>query len=790
MLPILVLQLSGIKGQRTERVQRFRSSKDLFLGSVDVGWVAHLNCAFCYHYRSRGRDLKIAFLNPWRKAAENQAFSSLRIAAERIGHLMVHCTNSAEIEYCAPDFVLASASTQPKLNDFPHYGVIHEPRDRFLTNRDYFNNLLSYDGYLTIADTLGRFLENVTYGTGRPRSIGFYYNTCQRQETRSDISSLIRRRALQITYFGTNWDKRRHEFFRTMSTCQGVKIHGPEHCWPHIDRRGYGGAIPFDGSSVQETYAANGIGLCLLSDLHLRDDIISNRIFEVTSVGAIAICCDIPWIRKHFGDSVYYINQNLGDRALLRAILKIRDSIYSNEAEAIGKAVRAREIFENHFAAEVMIRNAVEYHEKTTLGRNAKLRRVQDHYTPLISVIVRCGSRAIDYVTRAVESISRQKYGRFEIVFVRYKEIDLTPLLPLCEGKIASFQIVDCPGGNRSASLWTGLNAATGEYFSILDDDDLWFCDHFENLFQPFPERRLSRFMAYSGSIRLDRLRHAIDGGGEDDRSLYRFGIESRETWNATTAAFASNCFVASIDLLHCRLRSDPKMETAEDSYLILSLLGQVEPHFSYSATSLFDRSLTNQSGFSEHPSRFEDEMALQLRLFGNGRPSFLTDDSWKILSRFWEQRPRTVVPDDSVDIDTILRDWERVAQGYERDKSGVSPKSKFLDPRTGSASIQPTREPWSYGAELFLRRPSKTCWEYKLLVELKVCKGVIGVGLLNLAQDDYLFRRSLFSSPDIQTVLITIRDLTQIGRLVIQNWETPGDSLVELMTLRLLGEP
>ena len=54
---------------------------------------------------------KIAFLNPWRKSAETQAFNSIRIAAERLGHTLVQCSNSVDLEACDPDFVLATAST-------------------------------------------------------------------------------------------------------------------------------------------------------------------------------------------------------------------------------------------------------------------------------------------------------------------------------------------------------------------------------------------------------------------------------------------------------------------------------------------------------------------------------------------------------------------------------------------------------------------------------------------------------------------------------------------------------
>ena len=53
--------------------------------------------------------MKIAYLNPWKEVAENQAFQSLAIAAGRIGHHLVHCSNSTEVEDCSPDFVLANS---------------------------------------------------------------------------------------------------------------------------------------------------------------------------------------------------------------------------------------------------------------------------------------------------------------------------------------------------------------------------------------------------------------------------------------------------------------------------------------------------------------------------------------------------------------------------------------------------------------------------------------------------------------------------------------------------------
>ena len=72
-----------------------------------------------------------SFLNPWKEKAENQAFQSLKIAAERSGHELVHLAPLDETMAAAPDFVLALASTPPKTTDIPTFGVVHEPRTRF-----------------------------------------------------------------------------------------------------------------------------------------------------------------------------------------------------------------------------------------------------------------------------------------------------------------------------------------------------------------------------------------------------------------------------------------------------------------------------------------------------------------------------------------------------------------------------------------------------------------------------------------------------------------------------------
>jgi hypothetical protein len=741
--------------------------------------------------------MRIAYLNPWRHAAENQAFRSLQQAATRIGHELIHCTDSDEVEVQQPDFVLATASTQPKLNDCPHYGTIHEPRDRFLTSREYFNNLLSYDGYLTISDTLTRFLRNVLFNAGRDESVGFYYNTCQRQELTTDLAALIRDRKLTVTYFGTNWDHRRSDFFRRFSEVDGVQICGPAHSWPHINRKAYGGAPAFDGNAVQMRYAANGIGLCLLSELHLRDDIVSNRLFEVTSVGAVAICCDTPWIRRHFGDSVYYIDQTLPDDALIEAITRRVDEIYADPADAVRRAREARRIFETTFTAEALLANAVAYHEQVTAARTAALADARRTYQPLISVIIRCGGRPISAVNTALRTIFAQTYGRFEVVFVRYRDIDLTPLLHLRAANLHSMRVVECPGAGRSATLWAGLAAITGEYFSILDDDDWLFSNHFERLFQPFPTRRLERFMAFSGSIAEGLETRPIMGGGAERRAVFKFGIEESSDACGISAAYASNCFVASADLLHPELLKDPGMSTAEDSYLVLSLMAQTTPRFSFAATSGHLRGDASQSDFLAHPNRFEDVLTLRTRLQYH-LPS-VSDDKWKELETFWGQRPAwrrqepvkaagapTPPPKARVNLMANLAAGRCVATGYVAAGARFSRRSSAEDPQLGSAFVNCPASPGGHGAELPLPVTDVLDGEHVLATELVVDRGAVDVVVLDSARRE-IERKTLVAEWGIQQVQLRLEN-RGLGSIVVQNSARGGQAIARVVSMRLYG--
>jgi hypothetical protein len=580
---------------------------------------------------------KIAFLNPWRNHAENQAFNSIRIAAERLGHVLVHCSNSIEIEGRNPDFVLATASTQPKLTRHPTFGVIHEGRQRFLLSREFFTNLLTYDGYLTISDNIRRFLDNVFVGIGRRCEIGFYYNVPHRVTISTPVPELASERRIKITYFGTNWDKRQWELFQRLDREGLVEIYGPGAAWADLSGGSYRGSVPFDGEAPQRTYAGNGAGLVLLSEQHLRDDIISNRVFEIASVGAVAVACDTPWLRKHFGDSLYYFNQHDTPGHISERLREILFEIQENPVDAAERAERARKIFESQFSAEVLLHNAVEYFEAWKRPRTAPDRRTDRE----VSVIIRCGGRPLSVLGRALSSLRDQTYGRVTAILVMWREFDTSQLQQFVTGGLVDLRVVKCPGGDRSATLSAGLQAIQTAYFAILDDDDAWFPTHLERVFEVYhsaPDTRL----VITGAVQEIKTAFPIMGGGEERRRVYRFGYPTKAStaWEIS-GAFAPNAFVAQSALLDWSLLANPNMATAEDSHLVLGLAAKAPPRFNYAATAIQYES-EDSSQFLHHPQRYEDELTLFTRRLSDLDQLIGPDETWHLLNTCFIRAQRT----------------------------------------------------------------------------------------------------------------------------------------------------
>ena len=72
--------------------------------------------------------------------------------------------------------------------------------------------------------------------------------------------------------------------------------------------------------------------------------------------------------------------------------------------------------------------------------------------------------------------------------------------------------------------------------------------------------------------------------------------------------------------------------------------------------------------------------------------------------------------------------------------------------------------------------------------VELQVSRGPVGIGVLNTAETDFLRRVPVRESGKPQSFDFLVSDFRQIGRVVIQNWDTPGVHSASIRSLTAWG--
>ena len=576
--------------------------------------------------------MKIAFHNPWPQSPGNRRFEALRQAGARLGVTFADCADERDIEAALPDLVVSVTASVPKIVDVPSYLFLHEPKSHILREQQRMRNSLSYDGYLTVSDELTGFARDLCHGVGRTDEPGFFHITPPRAPYRANWRRKDLNHDLFVAYCGSGRACPMPRLFHDLDEAGLLHLRGPAGRWAPLRLRSYAGDVPFDLFGPQRVYAAAGIGLALIDPRRQREDIVNDRIFEICGAGAVAICPDIPWIRRWFGDSVLYFDPDATQRDVAAAIIRYHAFCLTEPEAAEAMAGRARAIVEEHFAADRMIANLLVFHQRRTQERAARCAAMPA--APQISVVVRCGGRAPAFVRRAIDSIRRQSFGRFTIILAKYRDIDLSEIIADRSGAITEFVEFLIPGGGRARMLFEGVRRVGTAYFAVLDDDDFLLSDHFEELFRA-GRRADDRFdIAFSGVMEFD-YPTTLDGGVISNRNIARFGFNHTiEDIGDLLAVIHVAGFVARRDLLTDEMLAPPAMSTAEDSLLVGFLVRRSKPAFSFRPTAFYRRDGHDASGWQTDPRRKDDELTLALRGSLAWAPQWLPAGSLAVLAR------------------------------------------------------------------------------------------------------------------------------------------------------------
>lgn len=549
--------------------------------------------------------MRIALHNPYNNPqfAESESCARFIIAAGRLGNEARMVSRAYEIRGMAPDFVISLSHQIPKLTQFPTYGILTAPTSFFEGCPRFIHNLLSYDGYLTLSPEMECWIGDYLFAVHKKSYIGRFAFSCPKQPF--ETPNL---RNPRLAYFGTNWDGTRFKsLFRYLGNEAYFLAYGPTDKWRHIGARARKGVVPFDGHSVISTYRQAGVGLCLHLPDFRRDNTPSNRIFEITASGAVAISDRVKIIEQTYGDSVLYIERDCSEKEVFEQIKSHMIWIREHPEDAVLKAREANEIFNRQFSLETLIGNIVELHEQMTREKSVyelagRLKKAQYK----ISVILRTGGRSLCYVERALESLARQTYRHIELIVVSYKIVE--GLETLLEKYRRHFPIRHIPaiGGHAGRTLWTGLRHVQSDLFSVLDDDDMLYPNHFALLVDQMSKRTNTAIgLVYSGIV--DVLEHDLaesDGSlptpvwplerndgfqidYRDDSRLVHFTPFVPNKFVNGTNYIGSNAFLARSELLDEEVLADPDLYYGEDYLLMLLLFEKCGFRFTWEATAV-----------------------------------------------------------------------------------------------------------------------------------------------------------------------------------------------------------
>lgn len=307
------------------------------------------------------RTGKIAILHSFPGRAEQESAVRVAIAARRLGLTALVATSAEDLTAFQPDLVLSLTQHETRPAEFPSYVLMMAPLSWFNRDAATIARVLAYDGFLTISDSVAAWIRQAAAACGQAEPL--IASFCATVPTPSPPAA--GRSFHHLAYVGTNWDGWRNlPLFQSLSERNDVRFHGPADSWRHLPARCHGGALPFDGESVIRAYAEAGIGLGLERPDFLPDDLPTNRVFEISAAGAVALMADTPFIRRAFGETVLALDHLAPPPALAWQIGRHLDHIARHPEQASAMADAAHAIFRRDWTQERLLENLLRLHTR------------------------------------------------------------------------------------------------------------------------------------------------------------------------------------------------------------------------------------------------------------------------------------------------------------------------------------------------------------------------------------------------------------------------------------------
>jgi hypothetical protein len=296
---------------------------------------------------------------------DTEAAWRIKIAGENLGwKVCVDERRGSQIENQKFDCVICLIPYKKKSNySYPNYLAVFAPHT-YLNNERSFNSFSEeYDGFLLTINDRDNLKECLEKKQKKFHFMTFYPTIYNVPYKKVPLNNLV----FGLPAWGNRVkDSKFQNLYQLLNDSGFTKFYGVKPN-PNLGTKNHLGAIPFDGASIIKNLQQHGIVLVFHSDIHNREGIPSSRIFEAAAASTVIISDENDFVKKHFGDSVFYINTTESEESIFNQIQSHIQTIYEDPENALNMAKKSHEIFSKSFSMESQLINLEKMHNEVIL---------------------------------------------------------------------------------------------------------------------------------------------------------------------------------------------------------------------------------------------------------------------------------------------------------------------------------------------------------------------------------------------------------------------------------------
>lgn len=328
------------------------------------------------NYFAPGDQLAPRALVVWyRGIGEQEITERLQIAAKNIGlDLRVVTTGpkfylralfpetllNTALQKFKPDFILTIQDWLPYIDGKPNYMALTLGTERYIKDNELINaEHAKFDALLPSFQHIEQ-LRKAVESNGKTYNGFAWYPTAHATNYKPAMLNKL------FYAGGFLWDETRnsakyHQLFQLLDKTKYFAVSGPKRKWRETPNSAIG-FIPVDGQKLLATHRKYGISLLLHTQLHLNGGAPTGRIFEAAAANTVIISDKHPFIQKHFGDNVLYIDVAKDAPEIFAQIDQHMQWIKANPLQAQQMADNCHKIFLQNFTLEQQLQRLLQMH--------------------------------------------------------------------------------------------------------------------------------------------------------------------------------------------------------------------------------------------------------------------------------------------------------------------------------------------------------------------------------------------------------------------------------------------